>query len=260
VLSLSDIVTDLLPNPFVVSPSPPRGKKAAAVNYGEGFELEPKALEAKEMHARRKLQAFWQLLVTGFEVVRFSIGKRAKHYVLWLALDAKLYLGSTKRDRKSAKYMHLGDILRIQKGNDAQSFTKSQSWRETRGKDHLTFSIHGKHGKEDRIFAIQVLQTSVRNILVENFELLLKMIKSDVDGEFPFVARRVVAQQYAATGELLTLRQVEDILLREEEERKQGGGNTLPREYYQRDSSDDDNSSDDEDICEEKIDQRNILG
>jgi hypothetical protein len=63
--------------------------------------------DAKDTQARLKLLAFWQLLVTGFEVLKFSIGKRAKKYVLWLALDGNLYLGSTKNEKKTARCIFL---------------------------------------------------------------------------------------------------------------------------------------------------------
>ncbi|TMW57142.1 hypothetical protein Poli38472_003067 [Pythium oligandrum] len=223
----------------------------------EGYNFEPSSADGlRETQTRQKLLAFWQLLITGFEVLKFSIGKRAKKYVLWLSLDGKLYLGSNKRDKKSARCLFLADIQRIQKGNDAQSFTRSQSWRDARGKDNLTFSIHGRHGKEDRIFGIQVWKPTVRNVLVENFEILVRMMKSDADGEFPYVAQCVIAQHYAATGEILTLRQVEDVLLREEEEHKAS-------DQPDRDVSDDDGSSDGSDASdggEGEGGQRDILG
>ena len=53
----------------------------------------------------------------------------------------------------------------------------------------------------------------MRNALMENFETLLRMMRSDADGEFPYVAQRVIAEHYAMTGDVLTLREVEDVLL-----------------------------------------------
>ncbi|GLD96369.1 hypothetical protein PINS_up005052 [Pythium insidiosum] len=211
--------------------------------------------DAKEQLSRLKLQAFWQLLLTGFEVLRFSIGKRAKKYVLWLGLDGYLFLGSAKNDKTSAKSLFLADISRIQKGSDSHFFTRSQSWKDARGKGNLTFSIHGRHGKEERTFAIQVWKPTVRNLLVESFETLLRMLKSDADGEFPRVAQRVVAKHYARTGEILTLRQVDDILLKEEEERKS-------RDFVERDSDNEDGAKNDSDSSDDDRDggQRDILG
>lgn len=160
-------------------------------------------------------------------------------------------------------------MYKVQKGSSAQSFTKSQSWRDARGKEALCFSIHGKCAKrEERTFAVQVLQTGVRNVLAECFDALLHMIKSDSDGEFPFVAQKVIAQQYAATGDVITLRQVEDILLREEDEIKglsSGGGSTSSiynsekRTTHMISERDGDSSSDDSDQMDDES-QRNILG
>lgn len=156
----------------------------------------------------------------------------------------------------------------MQKGSSAQSFTKSQSWRDARNKDALSFSIHGKTAKkEERTFAVQVLQTGVRNVLTECFDALLRMIKSDSDGEFPFVAQKVIAQQYAATGDVITLRQVEDILLREEDEIKglsSGGGSASSifiseKRTRKLSKEDGDSSSDDSDQMDDES-QRNILG
>lgn len=161
-------------------------------------------------------------------------------------------------------------MYKVQKGSSAQSFTKSQSWRDARSKDALSFSIHGKCAKkEERTFAVQVLQTGVRNVLAECFDALLRMIKSDSDGEFPFVAQKVIAQQYAATGDVITLRQVEDILLREEDEIKGlssgGGGSTSSiyssekRTSHMISERDGNSSSDDSDQMDDES-QRNILG
>jgi hypothetical protein len=108
------------------------------------------------------------------------------------------------------------DIYKIQKGVEATQFTKSLSWRDARGKDHLSFSIHAKCGKEERVFAIQVQKQSVRNILVENFESLIRMTKSDADGEFPVIAQKRLALHYAATGDVLTLIQLQQLLTRED--------------------------------------------
>lgn len=187
-------------------------------------------------------------------------------------------------------YSYLRDIYTVQKGSEAQSFTKSQSWRDARGsgREQLCFSLHGNCGSGQRrrqeslttsgasgngtrngekTFALQVRVASVRNVLVENFDALLNKMKSDADGEFPFVAQRVIAQQFAATGAVLSLYQVEDILLREEDEKKSGGGGSLkdhasssPDKTKSRkglsvidgDSGDDDSDGDD--------DQRDILG
>ncbi|KAJ0407746.1 hypothetical protein P43SY_009083 [Pythium insidiosum] len=211
--------------------------------------------DAKEQLSRLKLQAFWQLLLTGFEVLRFSIGKRAKKYVLWLGLDGNLFLGGAKNDKTSAKALFLADVARVQKGSDSHFFTRSPSWKDARGKGNLTFSIHGRHGKEERIFAIQVWKPTVRNLLVENFETLLRMLKSDADGEFPRVAQRVVAKHYARTGEILTLRQVDAILLKQEEERKS-------RDVVERDSDGENEDMNDSDSSDDERDggERDILG
>ena len=62
----------LLPNPFYRN-------SVAWKQQPEVYGFERNTVDdAKEKHARLKLQAFWQLLVTGFEVLKFSIGKRAK--------------------------------------------------------------------------------------------------------------------------------------------------------------------------------------
>ncbi len=149
--------------------------------------------------------------------------------------------------------MDCRDIYRIQKGNECQAFTKSRSWRVARGKTTLSFSIHGRHAKEDRVFAIQVSTANVRNILVENFELLLMLLKSDADGEFPNVAQRVIAQHFALTGDILTLHQVEVILLQEEEERRN-------LEVTTQDDTNDEASSDGSDPSDEEENQDDILG
>jgi hypothetical protein len=171
------------------------------------------------------------------------------------ACDSFTVNGSGSLTPDDMSWLFDRDVYRVQRGNDSQSFTKSQSWRDARGKDNLTFSIHGRHGKEGRIFAIQVWKTTVRNILFENFETLLRMMKSDADGEFPYVAQRVIAEHYASKGDVLTLRQVEDVLLREEDERK-------PRELGgDRDASDGgEHSSDDSDLSEEEEGKTDILG
>lgn len=123
------------------------------------------------------------------------------------------------------------DIYKVQKGSEAQSFTKSQSWRDARGsKEQLCFSIHGTLARREKTFALQVLATNVRNVVVENLLALLQRMKSDADGEFPYVAQRVIAQQYAATGDVIALHHVEDILLREEDEKK-SGGSVATKEY-----------------------------
>ncbi|KAF1331549.1 hypothetical protein FI667_g4168, partial [Globisporangium splendens] len=210
----------------------------------ETYSLELKAQEAKASFTRLKLQAFWQLLVTGFEVIKFAIGKRARKRVLWLGVDGKLYLTHAKHDKHANKSIfsrtfdaHLSiwiacfttqpyallqilhrDIYKVQKGSDAQSFTKSQSRHDARSKTHLCFSIHGKKkhhrgssgsantkDQDEKTFALQVASADVRNVVVENVDALLQMVKSDADGEFPDVP---------------TLRQVEDVLLREEDEKK----------------------------------------
>lgn len=178
------------------------------------------------------------------------------------------------------------DIYKVQKGSEAQSFTKSQSWRDARGggKEQLCLSIHGASARREKTFALQVFTSNVRNILAENLLALLQRMKSDADGEFPFVAQKVIAQQYAATGEVLALRQVEDILLREEDEKKSGGGAIL-NEYSPdkkkvaasrssssvlsrsagvgsiNEAADDDNDDDeDEDDVLRRDDPRDILG
>lgn len=183
-------------------------------------------------------------------------------------------------------------MYKVQKGSEAQSFTKSQSWRDARGsgREHLCFSLHGNcgsagsrrrqesastsgsisgHGNSEKTFALQVRVASVRNVLVENFDALLKKMKSDADGEFPYVAQKVIAQQFAATGAVLSLYQVEDILLREEDEKKSGGGGS--KDTHSSSSPDkvksnhasgldviDDSGDDDSD--DGLDDQRDILG
>lgn len=150
------------------------------------------------------------------------------------------------------------DVELLQKGSEAECFTKSLSWRDAKAKAHLSFSLHGRHGKEERVFAMQVLQSNVRNVLVDNFEALLRLTKGDADGEFPFAAQKVIAQHYAMSGDVLTLRQVEDVLLREEDERfatksSSNGGDSQTN--TNKDGGEDNSSSDESDE-----DQRNILG
>lgn len=184
------------------------------------------------------------------------------------------------------------DIYKVQKGSEAQSFTKSQSWRDARGsgREQLCFSLHGNcggggsrrrqesttsisgsiSGYGEKTFALQVRVASVRNVLVENFDALLKKMKSDADGEFPFVAQKVIAQQFAATGAVLSLYQVEDILLREEDERKSGGVKDSHHSSSSPDKTkgsnggglgviDDDGDSGDDD-SDDREDLRDILG
>lgn len=274
----------LLPNPFsTVGGTTSRQASKKQEMYG----FEPNKEEyLQENHSRLKLLAFWQLLITGFEV---CIGTRLTHALTNIHRCStflsdneqnQMYFGLhwmenytwgvARRKRRLLSGFSLrtllnfcssvacynilcSDLFRIQKGNDTQPFAKSQSWRDIRGKDNLTFSIHGRQGKEERIFAIQVWKPSVRNTLVESFDLLLRMMKSDPDGDFPYVAQRVIAQHYAQTGEILTLRQVEDELLREEDEKK----TIVDRDRH---SSDDDHSSDGSNVSEDEGDQSNILG
>jgi hypothetical protein len=175
------------------------------------------------------------------------------------------------------------DIYKVQKGSDAQSFTKSQSWRDARSKAHLCFSIHGKKkyhsgssgstnakDQDEKTFALQIASANVRNVVVENVDALLQVMKSDTDGEFPFVVQKVIALQYAVTGDVLMLRQVEDVLLREEDEKKskdfasgssrkstrqeRGGGAKIAKGDGNGDSSDGSDASD----AEER--GRDILG
>jgi hypothetical protein len=117
------------------------------------------------------------------------------------------------------------------------------------------------------VFAVQVLQSSVRNMLFENFEALLRMTKGDADGEYPSAAQKVIAQHYAVTGDVLTLRQVEDILLREEDERfssKDGGGvdkkraSSIDGSHDKVDNEGDEHAGSSSDESDE--DQQNILG
>lgn len=158
------------------------------------------------------------------------------------------------------------DVTQIQKGSDADCFTQSLSWRDAKAKAHLSFSIHGRYGKEDRVFAVQVMQSSVRNVLFENFEALLRLTKGDTDGEFPSVAKKVIAQHYAMSGDVLTLRQVEDILLREEEERFGSSENgmekkgTVSTPDLGKSKGGDGNESDGSSNADYDEDQRNILG
>lgn len=106
---------------------------------------------------------------------------------------------------------------------------------------------------------------SVRNVLADNFDALLQKMKSDADGEFPFVAQKVIAQQYAISGEVLTLHQVEDILLREEDEKKilgkefASGKRSASVFEGNMDNEHDGESSDDSDLSDVD-DQRDILG
>lgn len=116
------------------------------------------------------------------------------------------------------------------------------------------------------MFAVQVLQSSIRNVLFENFEALLRITKGDADGEYPSVAQKVIAQQYAATGDVLTLRQVEDILLREEDERfgsKDVGGDkkrATSSDHNDTNGGDEGDGHNRSSSDESDEDQRNILG
>ncbi|DAZ99407.1 TPA: hypothetical protein N0F65_005309 [Lagenidium giganteum] len=222
-------------------------------NTTDTYGIESRLMEAQEQHTRLKMQVFWQLLLTGFEVATYRVGKRAKKRVLWLALDGRLYLDGSKKDKKSSSAMFLYDVFKIQRGSEAVAFTKSTSAREARNKDELSFSIHGKHGKEEeKVFACQVLKGSVRTIVVENLETLLQLIQGDSDGEYPVNVQKRIALHYAATGDVLTLRQVEDMLRHEE-------GKADFRTAFEELSDDEDDSGNESD-SHKSDGQRKILG
>jgi len=81
----------------------------------------------------------------------------------------------------------------------------------------MCFSVEAKpkKGVNGRIFALQVATNNVRNIICENLNHLITMLRGDHEGDYPKIARNKIAKHYAATGEILTLAEVRVMLARE---------------------------------------------
>ncbi|KAF0698618.1 Aste57867_10775 [Aphanomyces stellatus] len=161
-----------------------------------------------------RLQAIWQLLVTGFELIKYPNAGPSRKRVLWLTLDGRLCVGRSKSDKHAGKFMHLWDVETVAKGCDAAQFSKSLSWRDARGKEQLCWSIdaEAKHGAHT--FALQVTTNNVRNILVENLAVLVSKMHGDHDGEYPKNARVRIAKHFASTGEVLSMVEVRALMTR----------------------------------------------
>ncbi|OQS05786.1 ATP-binding Cassette (ABC) Superfamily, partial [Thraustotheca clavata] len=177
-----------------------------------------KAIVENEEVQKLRLQAIWQLFVTGFEVIKYPKSGRARKRVIWLTLDGKLCVGRSKTDRHAGKFMLLGDIEKVEKGCSAPQFSNSLSWREARGKEQMCLSIaaRSKNLLETlRLFAIQVSTNNVRNIIVNNWTVLLNLLHGDADGVFPKTVRVRLARHFAATGEIMALAEVRNALSNE---------------------------------------------
>ncbi|KDO25597.1 hypothetical protein SPRG_08896 [Saprolegnia parasitica CBS 223.65] len=170
---------------------------------------------------RQRLQAIWQLLVTGFELTKYPKAGRARKRILWLTLDGKLCVGRSKAAKHAGKFMLLWDVETIEKGCSAPQFTDSLSWRDARSKEQMCLSIAArtKNSVELRYFALQVNSNNVRNILVENLSVLLSQLHGDSDGDYPRVVRSRLGRHFAATGDVLALVDVRALLDREGSER-----------------------------------------
>ncbi|ETW03958.1 hypothetical protein H310_04366 [Aphanomyces invadans] len=160
-----------------------------------------------------RMEAIWHLLVTGIEVTKYPHQGAARTRVLWLALDGRLCLGKAKGQIDSAKAISLWSIDCLERGCTAPQFNLSLSWRETRGREQTCFSVRGKHAGQS--FALQVQSVHVRNVIVDNVNTFLNHMQGDVDGDFPKAIRVRIAQQFAATGEVLSIHEVRAVLHRE---------------------------------------------
>ncbi|ETV66732.1 hypothetical protein, variant 1 [Aphanomyces astaci] len=136
-----------------------------------------------------RMEATWQLLVTGIEVTKYPHQGAARTRVLWLSLDGRLCLGRVKGLKEAAKAIPLWSIDQLDRGCTASQFNLSLSWRETRGREQTCFSVRGKHAGQD--FALQVQSARVRNVIVDNLNMFLNHVQGDVDGDFSKVAQLV---------------------------------------------------------------------
>ncbi|OQR87474.1 ATP-binding Cassette (ABC) Superfamily [Achlya hypogyna] len=170
---------------------------------------------------RQRLQAIWQLFVTGFELTKYPNAGRARKRVIWLTLDGKLCVGRSKAEKHAGKFVYLWDLERVEKGLGAPQFTNSMSWRDARGREQMCFSITArtKASLELREFALQVNSNNVRNIIVDNMSVLVGLLTGDADGEYPRAVRVRMGRHFAATGDVLSASDVRHLLAHEGSER-----------------------------------------
>ncbi|EQC37769.1 hypothetical protein SDRG_04796 [Saprolegnia diclina VS20] len=168
-----------------------------------------------DLHLRR-MQAIWQLFVQGFELIKYPNKGRPRKRIIWLTLDGKLCVGKAKCEKDAKKFVFLWDIEHFSKGCNAPQFAESGSWRESKGREMLCFSIDARpHGGKVHSFALQVASNTVRNLLCENGSQLVQALRGDADGEYPKAARIKIAKHYACTGEVLALSEIRLVMMRE---------------------------------------------
>ncbi|KDO25595.1 hypothetical protein SPRG_08894 [Saprolegnia parasitica CBS 223.65] len=164
----------------------------------------------------RRLQAMWQLFVQGFELIKYPNKGRPRKRILWLTLDGKLCVGKAKCAKDAKKFVYLWDIEQFAKGCNAPQFAETGSWRESKGREMLSFSIDARlQCGNVRSFALQVASNKVRNLVCETGDQLVQALRGDADGEYPKAARIKIAKHYACTGEILTLSEIRLVMMRE---------------------------------------------
>lgn len=72
-----------------------------------------KLQQIKEHEVNLELQAIWQILLTGFEVIKFPSNGRPRKRIMWLTLDGKLCVGKAKSNEFSGKFIHLKYALTL---------------------------------------------------------------------------------------------------------------------------------------------------
>ncbi|KAH9068707.1 hypothetical protein Ae201684P_004408 [Aphanomyces euteiches] len=152
-------------------------------------------------HQDARLTALWQLLVTGFELIKYPKTGRARKRVLWLTLDGRLCVGRAKSDKHMGTFMHLWDIERVEKGcASSPQFTTSKSSQDIQ--EELSWSIQATSAKDGSTysFALQVISSRVRDLVVENLSMLIQLLHPN---DVPRGVRARLAVHFASTGEVL---------------------------------------------------------
>ena len=75
-----------------------QGRKAAA---------NEKWSQIKEHEMHIEFQTIWQMLLMGFEIIKFPTKGRPRKRICWLTLDGKLCIAQAKSDKFTGKFIHL---------------------------------------------------------------------------------------------------------------------------------------------------------
>lgn len=95
----------------------------------------------KEDEVVMELQAIWQILVTGFEIIKFPKIGRARKRIIWLSLDGKLCVGRAKAARYAGKFIYLR--YHFLSKRFSSSFNKKEHHWDTKIKSSIT--IHDEY-------------------------------------------------------------------------------------------------------------------